>query len=325
MFGMWDVRDVSCSGCGMFRMWDVKDVWCFGCGIFKMWHVRDVGYSRCRMLGIWDIRNVGCWFTNCPCLTPTKVLFLENIFGKDKLFLRSLEKNSASQLPLFFLFFPPLFRNNGEFGAKTYFTDLQTADATPFFVVIYKKIFLVYSFSEQVTVNSPEIICKSLKLSEQIAPAIVLHFGQVFACCRLINKNVLEWFLLILCKEHTLRRYTNLFLVGISLTVFLIKKRRLTDAQYWTATLSNWQKKPPEVFSKKSCSQKFPNIHRKTPVLESLFQKVADLQDCNFIKKRLQHRYLSVPKFWWWSGLSLSKPSWLSNITKITVAFKSQL
>ena len=27
----------------------------------------------------------------------------------------------------------------------------------------------------------------------------------------------------------------------------------------------------------------------KTPVLESYFNKVADLQACNFIEKRLQH------------------------------------
>ena len=32
------------------------------------------------------------------------------------------------------------------------------------------------------------------------------------------------------------------------------------------------------------------NIHRKTPVLQSLFNKVATLQTCNFTKKRLQHR-----------------------------------
>ena len=31
-------------------------------------------------------------------------------------------------------------------------------------------------------------------------------------------------------------------------------------------------------------------FHRKTPVLESLFIKVADLQAYSFIKKRLQHR-----------------------------------
>ena len=32
----------------------------------------------------------------------------------------------------------------------------------------------------------------------------------------------------------------------------------------------------------------------KTPVLESLFTKAADLQVCNFIKKRLQHKCFPV-------------------------------
>ena len=37
------------------------------------------------------------------------------------------------------------------------------------------------------------------------------------------------------------------------------------------------------------CYQKFRNIQRKTPVLESLFNKVAGIQVCNFIKKRFEH------------------------------------
>ena len=50
MLGMWDVRDVGCSGCGMFGMWDVRDVGCSGCGMFGMW---DVG---CGMFaGMWDV------------------------------------------------------------------------------------------------------------------------------------------------------------------------------------------------------------------------------------------------------------------------------
>ena len=32
----------------------------------------------------------------------------------------------------------------------------------------------------------------------------------------------------------------------------------------------------------------------KTPLLESLLNKVAHLQVCNFIKKKLQHRYFPV-------------------------------
>ena len=35
---------------------------------------------------------------------------------------------------------------------------------------------------------------------------------------------------------------------------------------------------------------KISNIHRKTPVLESCFNKVARMKACNFIKKILQHR-----------------------------------
>ena len=41
-------------------------------------------------------------------------------------------------------------------------------------------------------------------------------------------------------------------------------------------------------------SYKFRNFHRKIPVLESLFNKVARLKTCNFIKKRPQHRCFLV-------------------------------
>ena len=54
------------------------------------------------------------------------------------------------------------------------------------------------------------------------------------------------------------------------------------------------QKQPPQVFYQERCSLKFRNIHRKTPVLESLFHKAASLQACNFVKKRFQHRCFPV-------------------------------
>ena len=40
----------------------------------------------------------------------------------------------------------------------------------------------------------------------------------------------------------------------------------------------------------KRCSSNFLKFHRKTSELESLFNKAAGLQVCNFIKKWLQHR-----------------------------------
>ena len=44
------------------------------------------------------------------------------------------------------------------------------------------------------------------------------------------------------------------------------------------------QKKPPDVFSKKRCSEKFHKFYRKH-LCWSLFKKVAGLQGCNFIKE----------------------------------------
>ena len=48
MFGMWNVRDVRYSGCGMFEIWDARDVECSGF----------------RMLGTWDVR----YFSGCGML-----------------------------------------------------------------------------------------------------------------------------------------------------------------------------------------------------------------------------------------------------------------
>ena len=42
------------------------------------------------------------------------------------------------------------------------------------------------------------------------------------------------------------------------------------------------------------CSSKFPNIHRKKPVMESLFNKVARQKTRHFIKKKPEHRCFPV-------------------------------
>ena len=53
------------------------------------------------------------------------------------------------------------------------------------------------------------------------------------------------------------------------------------------------QKQPSKVFCKKSCSQKFLNLRRKIPVLESHYNS-RSLQAYNFIKTRIQHRFFPV-------------------------------
>ena len=59
------------------------------------------------------------------------------------------------------------------------------------------------------------------------------------------------------------------------------------------------QKQPSANVHQNSCSWKFRNIHRKTSTLETLFNKVAILQTCIFIKKRLHHWFfhLNIAKF----------------------------
>ena len=50
----------------------------------------------------------------------------------------------------------------------------------------------------------------------------------------------------------------------------------------------------PQMFFKMDILKYFRNIHRKTTVLDSLFNKIAGLQACNFSKKSLQHRCFPV-------------------------------
>ena len=47
----------------------------------------------------------------------------------------------------------------------------------------------------------------------------------------------------------------------------------------------NVQKQPPGAFCKKMCSWKFHKIHRKTPVPETFFNKVAGLRPETLFKK----------------------------------------
>ena len=101
-------------------------------------------------------------------------------------------------------------------------------------------LFLEDSFLEKPQGVQPVYTVKIL-ISEQIAFAAVVCFGQVFVVFRLISKSVLELFLLIMSKQRIMTRSTNLFsrnhpntLLLIKLqateTFFLIKKTRSTGA-----------------------------------------------------------------------------------------------
>ena len=122
-------------------------------------------------------------------------------------------------------------QNIGKFGAEKYFTDHRTANAIQLFSPIKRTFFGVFFFRASRSEGVPQglldkyshlFICISLKwilssgqkpvctvkilISEEIP---LLQF-LLFVFCRLINKSVLGWVLLI-CKKHTLTRSTNLF------------------------------------------------------------------------------------------------------------------
>ena len=75
------------------------------------------------------------------------------------------------------------------------------------------------------------------------------YFRQVSVFWRLISKSLLEWFLLIICKEHTLTRSTNLFSRSHLALCFWLRREQLS--------LSNWQKQLPEVSYKKDVFKNF--------------------------------------------------------------------
>ena len=59
------------------------------------------------------------------------------------------------------------------------------------------------------------------------------------------------------------------------------------------SSITPLQKQPPEVFHKKTALILTENTYRKTPALESLFNKVADLEVYNVMETRLEHRFFS--------------------------------
>ena len=66
----------------------------------------------------------------------------------------------------------------------------------------------------------------------------------------------------------------------------------MSEAKIWRQSIRGWSlllgcmKQPAEVFCKKRCSQKFRKIHSKTPVPESLFDKVTGLRPATLFKKK---------------------------------------
>ena len=113
---------------------------------------------------------------------------------------------------------------------------------------------------------------------------------DVCVCHMYVSKTLIKCFLVY--YEHVFV-YCDVFAATIAFAMYLLSilNRFHTLIYFYLLSVSYWvQKKPPEVSFKKRCPLKLRNIFRKTPELGSLFNKVVGLQDCKYIKKRLQHR-----------------------------------
>ena len=115
-------------------------------------------------------------------------------------------------------------------------------------------------------------------------------------------KNTCQW-LLLYEDAKTLEKY---FVLGIwmflrnlfepeyiwifsvfKMGIFIEKKSFALRIQFSEAVVRR-------CYSQNRCSWKFLKFHRKTLKSESLFNKVAGLKACHFIKKRFRHRCFPV-------------------------------
>ena len=167
-----------------------------------------------------------------------------------------------------------------------------------------------------------------MTISEQIALAVMFYFGQVFVFWRLVNKNMLGWFLLIMCKEDTLIKSTNLFSKNHPTLCFWLRRecRQMPNTEQLLYQI--------DKNSKRRCSVKEP-ILKNFSIFTGKHMSWSLFLTLLLESFRVPFRTSAYGCFWtelrkWlfgtlFSGESYSKPSWLSNITKIPVAFKPKL
>ena len=110
--------------------------------------------------------------------------------------------------------------------------------------------------------------------SEQIALVTTYFCGQVFIFCDLINKNVLEWFLLIMCRERTLSGSTNLLSKNHRILCLRLRKRIRQIPNIIIFMISNFRKSYNEFLEsfllnvRKCLYRMFLHSHFWTHILE---------------------------------------------------------
>ena len=103
---------------------------------------------------------------------------------------------------------------------------------------------------------------------------------------------------MILLKDY--KFWSKAFLLLFSKNRSLQSSKIFQKSPFYLGIEKNWKATQITIFIFNISKQilfkidVLPVLHRKTPVLESLFNKVAGLMACSFFKKRLKNRYFSV-------------------------------
>ena len=177
-----------------------------------------------------------------------------------------------------FLFFPP-HRSNADclHSAKSVRIRSFSDPCFPAFglnMERYSVHFLVNKCNVETVSNIWPILHFSRPIRLQMFISDKCSIFTSFSKC-LWNSQTLSWILVVDCLKARQETYGRTVSSG-------------------TVNSECWQKQPFADVLQNRCSIKFHNIHRKTPVLKSPFNKVTGLKACNFVEKKLQYRFFSV-------------------------------
>ena len=108
-------------------------------------------------------------------------------------------------------------------------------------------------------------------------------------CKRILSKNYR-----VVVSSKIFWNFVKSFLMNAALRKMEMSLMKMVKPYFRRMLFSDLQKQSFTDVLQNRFSGKFRRFHRKTPVLEYLFNKVTGLKAGNFIKKRPQHRCFLV-------------------------------
>ena len=132
------------------------------------------------------------------------------------------------------------------------------------------KISRNYCFLEFTKLNKGIWICIKKRLMCRCFP---VNFAKFLRTPFLQNTSIRLLLFVINAKWPNFFLITKIFVQNTDIWSFYVFRKLPYRCAGELLRLCNWLLESPEVFCKKSCSSKFHSIQRRTPLLNSLFNK----------------------------------------------------